>query len=118
MLGACRGGIGASDTSCKLTARWTTLKADGPGDGLVVLLVSADRVDIGDVDTTEAGGVGIDDGLRFFVDAAETLDLPALAGAACGEVLEGDDGDVSFNPQEARTLFSTLTVSSRNINDS
>lgn len=85
-----------------------------------MLRASVDCVDIGDVDAVEAGGVGIDDGLRFFVNVAEPLDLPALAGAAFEEVLEEeeDDDDVSFSPQEARTLFSTLTVSSRNINDS
>lgn len=79
-----------------------------------MFLASIDLVDIGDVDAVEAGGVGNDDGLRFFVGAAE-FDLLPLAGADCVEVEE--DGDVSFNPQEARTLFSTLTVSSRNIND-
>lgn len=117
MAGAWRGEIGPSGISLKLIARWTTHEADGLGDGLAVLRASVDCVDIGDVDAIEAGGVGIDDGLRFLADVAEPLDLPALPGAACEEVLEEEEGDVSFSPQEARTLFSTLTVSSRNIND-
>lgn len=89
-----------------------------------MLLVPVDLVDIGDVDAVEAGGVGIDDELRFFVDVVEALDLPALAGAACEGLLllleeeEEEEEDVSFSPQDARTRFSTLTVSSRNINDS
>lgn len=85
--------------------------------------MSVDLVDIGEVDAVDAGGVGIDGELRLFVDAVEATGLPALAAAACvGGLLplleEEEEEDVSFNPQEARTRFSTLTVSSRNINDS
>lgn len=104
-----------------MIARWTAPEVDGPGDGLVVLLVPVDLIDIGDADAVEAGGVGIDDGLRLFVGATEAFDLPPLGWADCVGALEEEEGveeEVSFNPQEARTLFSTLTVSSRNINDS
>lgn len=125
MLGVWRGETGDRDISWESTARRTVPEDDdgGPGDGLEVLRASAYLVDVGDVDAMEQGGVGIDDGLRFLVvDVAEPFDdRPALVGAGCVEGLEEeeeDDDEVSFSPHEARTLFSTLTVSSRNIKDS
>lgn len=128
MLGVWRGEIGDRDNFWESVARWTVPEDDdgGPGDGLEVLRASAYLVDAGDVDAMEQGGVGIDDGLRFLaVDVAEPFDdRPALVGAGCEEGLEEeeeeeeDDDEVSFSPHEARTLFSTLTVSSRNIKDS
>lgn len=121
MRGAWRGDVDAADQSGKGTVRCRTVaEAGGAGDGLVVRLVPADLVEMGDVEAVDAGGVGIDEGLRRFVEEAEAVDLPPRAAAAWGGGLEeeDDDGEASVIPHEARTLFSTLTVSSRNINDS
>lgn len=70
---------------------------------------------IGDVDSMEAGGVGID-------AASDWLGLDVVDFVGFVVVLEDPDADAdedddSLCPHEARTLFSTLTVSSRNIND-
>lgn len=71
--------------------------------------------DNGDVDSMEAGGVGIDPVSDGLVDAPGVGDLVGLASVFWPA--DDDEGDDSFCPHEARTLFSTLTVSSRNIRD-
>lgn len=74
------------------------------------------------MDKTEAGGVGIDDAPDLAVGAIDA-DLLVLAGALWEALLEVivevDEADAaSLMPQDARTLFSTLTVSSLNIKES
>lgn len=70
---------------------------------------------IGDEDSLEGGGVGID------ADSDRLLDVLGVGDCVVLAVVFEDPGvdavDDSFCPHEARTRFSTLTVSSRNIND-
>lgn len=77
-----------------------------------------DLADLGDVEANDSGGVGMDAGSDALDDAAGLGDF-AFRREARWEASEDDDAaeDDSFSPQEARTLFSTLTVSSLNIND-
>lgn len=91
------------------------------------LILGSDWVDIGDDENNEAGGVGIDAALVFAFDGMDADLLVTLTAAlreALREALLGamdevdEDEDVSLMPQDARTLFSTLTVSSLNIKDS
>lgn len=84
----------------------------------LLLLVREDLCDIGDVDSMEAGGVGIDNDSDRLVDAAGMIDLEGLGATLLLWPEAVDAIDESFWPHEARTLFSTLTVSSRNIKDS
>lgn len=78
-----------------------------------------DLIDLGDAEVTDSGGVGIDAGSDVLDDAAGLGDF-AFRREVAWEALDDDDAaeDDSFKPHEARTLFSTLTVSSLNINDS
>lgn len=76
-------------------------------------------VDFGDVDETDSGGVGIDTGSAPLDDPAGLTDFVLLRGTIWEVSEEVDAADEeSLKPHEARTLFSTLTVSSLNINDS
>lgn len=82
--------------------------------------VREDLVDFGDVDSMDAGGVGIDADSDLRDDAAGLVAFAVLLEAFCEPQEEDDDpcDDESFSPHEARTLFSTLTVSSLNISES
>lgn len=81
-----------------------------------------DLSEIGDAEANEDGGVDTYNDPDVAVDAMEA-DLLVLAGPWRGvtsDDAEADDDDASPSsaPQDARTLFSTLTVSSRNISES
>lgn len=79
------------------------------------LLVREAFIDVGEVDSMEAGGVGIDADSDVLLDV---LGVGDFAGLAVDFEDPGVDVvDDSVCPHEARTLFSTLTVSSRNIKD-
>lgn len=65
---------------CEKTACWIAPAETGTCEGLTLLL-PVDFSDIGDVDATEAGGVGIDGEPRFFAEEAAVLDLMGFAEA-------------------------------------